>query len=462
MDRCVGCGACIIACQEEWSLPPGVARNWVRPLWPQGEQPVFTHCVGLCNHCQDAPCIGACPTGATYRDHNNRVVVDANACIGCGYCAHACPWGARTVRQDTGVVDKCDFCAPLVDAGYPPACVATCPAEARLFGDLDEREGALSRAFRERPVRQLQTAQVSTDPQVFYTGKKALLDRIAAEHPPDPQGLEPPLAGRVLRDGLRPGFFGLLAVALFGDTLAFARQLAGPAEEAEHDAAPMLRRHDTAIILLHWFNAAVWLFQLVTGAGLLGSRDYRVVPGFVNQALLAIFGSPAVMLKFHIAVAALWMAVLLVYGVLGFKRYLVPFVSHLRLRRDDLRWLRVTAGHILRRSREPLPPQDKYNAGQKLFGLAVAAGTLLVIASGMAMALLPGGGEVIQWAIPVHFAGTGAVVAGTAVHIYMAAVLPSERPVFFSMLHGRIPESFARERYARWWERMTRGERTSR
>ena len=81
MNRCVGCGACTIACQEEWGLPEGVTRCWVVPMKPGLS---YTHYVGMCNHCEQATCLEACPTGATYRDERGRVRVDEQPCIGCG------------------------------------------------------------------------------------------------------------------------------------------------------------------------------------------------------------------------------------------------------------------------------------------------------------------------------------------------------------------------------------------
>jgi len=464
MDRCVGCGACVIACQEEWDLPEGVTRNWVRPLFPvsagEGQAPVYTHDVGLCHHCRKAPCVEACPSGATFRDDQGRIVVDPAACIGCGYCADACPYGARMIREDEGRVEKCDFCAPLVDAGLQPACVSACPAGARVFGDLDQRDSAVSAYFREHEVQRNVSERVDTAPQVYYTGRAPVLARIFAEHPPRESGLEPPLPGRILGGVLRPGLLGLLALVLTGQFIALGRQLVrgergGAAEDDVPVAEPMLRRHDTAIIVLHWFNALVWLFQAVTGAALLGGSGYAVTPGFFNRVVLATFGSAATLLQFHIVVGLVWLAMLLFYGVLGFRRVLLPYLRHLRIDRTDLRWLRVKLRRMLRGSDEALPPQDKYNAGQKLCGWIVSLSTLAVIVSGLAMVLLPGGGAVLRWAIPLHFAAAGAAVVVVVLHAFMATVVPSERPALLAMLHGHIPERYAREHNRRWWERVT-------
>ena len=214
LDRCVGCGACALACAQEWELTPGVRRNWVVPLLPvEGSgPPVYTHYVGSCNHCARAPCIGACPTGASFRDNRGRVRVDSAACIGCGYCVTACPYDARMLNPERGKVEKCDFCAEVVDAGGVPACVRTCPAAARLFGDLDDAGSAVSRHFRAQPVRRLETRKVAVRPHVYYAGARRAVDRILASHPPRAAGLKPPLPGRLLKSAARPAFLGALGL----------------------------------------------------------------------------------------------------------------------------------------------------------------------------------------------------------------------------------------------------------
>ncbi len=480
MDRCVGCGACVIACQEEWNLPEGVFRNWVRPLFPVSSSSgssgtVFTHYVGMCNHCRKAPCLDACPTGATYRDEQGRIKVDPEACIGCGYCVEACPYSARLIREDLYRVEKCDLCADRVDSGLQPACVDTCPAAARIFGDLDHPNGEATRHLLNKKTRRLETDEVATEPQLFYSGKNKLLDRIFTAYPPDPTRTRPPVQGRILEQVIRPGFFCLLGLAFLGEGIAFFRQrvkrkhdlsakAARQSDEAEAEAegaakaeaeaaeAPMLRLHDTPIIWLHWFNALVWLLQILTGFALLGSSSYRVTPGFFNDAMLTLFGSSGTLLRFHLILGTLWMAVLLGYGLLGFRRYLIAFLRDLVIHPTDISWLVATTKSFILRSKEKLPDQGRYNAGQKLFGMVVAAGTVLVIASGLVMWLLPGSGSLMQWAIPLHFLAAAMVVVGLVVHIYMTTFVPAERPILFSMFHGRIPQSYAREHKRFWWQ----------
>ena len=87
LDRCVGCGACVMACKAEWGVADKHRRDWVIPIQPEGEFPdaiESTFYVGLCNHCDEPSCVSACPTGATYKDIDGRVLVESDLCIGCG------------------------------------------------------------------------------------------------------------------------------------------------------------------------------------------------------------------------------------------------------------------------------------------------------------------------------------------------------------------------------------------
>lgn len=465
MDRCVGCGACVLACAEEWSLPAGAHRNWVRPLFPVAGsgRPIYTHYVGQCNHCDKAPCIGACPTGASFRDDKGRVRVDAGACISCGYCVAACPYGARTLREDRGGIEKCDFCAASVDAGLEPACVRTCPAGARVFGDLDDRNSAVAQHFRKQPVRRLETREVAVRPNVFYAGDARVVRRVLATHPPQAAGLQPPLPGRILKSGARPAFLAALALTVAGAFVGLLRLVRREPEAlsdgASQNGSPQetLVRHTAAGIGLHWFNAAVWLFQGLTGLALLGRSDYRVLPDMIYRATLNLFGSHATILHLHLIVGGIWGLVLLVYGAFGFRRRLLPFLRELRLRRGDPTWLWIRLRNLFSRTPRELPPQDKYNAGQKLCGITVSVATVCVILSGLALGILRGGGVLIQWSVLVHFCAAVAVLVVLVVHVFMALVLPTERPALRSMITGRISVAYAREHNARWLEQQAKG-----
>lgn len=166
LRRCAGCYACVVACQMHNNTKPGVAWGHVDAReW--GEDPDNRRCYlpHACMQCEDAPCVKACPTGASSVREDGIVMVDYDLCINCGSCLHACPYGARVQNnvevnyfdaaeqapyeaegiQRTQVVEKCIFCAGRIDAGLQPACVQNCPGLARVFGDLDDPESDISK-----------------------------------------------------------------------------------------------------------------------------------------------------------------------------------------------------------------------------------------------------------------------------------------------------------------------------
>ena len=87
-------------------------------------------------HCDNPPCVKACPTRATYKSNDGSVVIDEDRCIGCGGCIEACPYNARFRNPVTGTADKCDYCRKSTP-GQEPACVQVCPVHCRIFGDAD-------------------------------------------------------------------------------------------------------------------------------------------------------------------------------------------------------------------------------------------------------------------------------------------------------------------------------------
>ena len=191
LDRCVGCNACTVACKIENGTPPD--HYWARVYTEEsGTYPEVktTYVPVLCNHCEDAPCVTVCPTGASHQRDDGIVLVDQDKCIGCRFCMMACPYaarfflrkgvleagyhGERTAFEDAkwsafteGTVTKCTFCAHRVDDGLEPACVVTCPTEARIFGDLEDPESKPSTLIRERNGKQ-PLEELGTNPSVYY------------------------------------------------------------------------------------------------------------------------------------------------------------------------------------------------------------------------------------------------------------------------------------------------------
>ncbi|MBK1735493.1 ferredoxin [Halorhodospira abdelmalekii] len=173
LDTCVGCHACAVACKQ-WNSsgisgpltdyhpygdqPGGVWLNRVRH-YEEGVYP-NSKTVNLplsCMHCEQPPCVDVCPTGASYkRESDGVVLVDGERCIGCNYCAWACPYGTRELDTASGTMKKCTLCIDriydtrLPEAERTPACVLSCPTRARHFGDLDDPDSTVAELVRER------------------------------------------------------------------------------------------------------------------------------------------------------------------------------------------------------------------------------------------------------------------------------------------------------------------------
>jgi formate dehydrogenase subunit gamma len=224
------------------------------------------------------------------------------------------------------------------------------------------------------------------------------------------------------------------------------------AEEREHMQARAIKKHDTSVILLHWFNVSIWIIELCTGGALAAHPDYGIAPEWWRTFMVAVFGSPAMVLKVHITAGFLWFIVLLVYGLFGFRKYLlVTITRYLVPDADDLLWLKNRLLLILGRAVK-LPPQGSYNGGQKLYGIAVYLGSLVIILTGLIMTFHLGSSELSRWAILLHFVAVGGIFAGLFIHVYMGAVLPEERPAFYSMFTGRVPELYAYRHHYKWWK----------
>jgi len=170
----VGCHACVVSCKgwnnENYgeplsdsdpygSNPTGTFLNRVHTyeVQPKEGNAQTIHFPKSCLHCEDAPCVTVCPTGASYkRVEDGIVLVNESDCIGCGLCAWACPYGARELDPSAGVMKKCTLCVDriyntnLATEDREPACVRTCPAGARHFGDFNDPKSNVSELTRER------------------------------------------------------------------------------------------------------------------------------------------------------------------------------------------------------------------------------------------------------------------------------------------------------------------------
>lgn len=194
LRRCIGCNTCALACKMQNNVPDGML--WNRVLTEGCErfdsaEGVYPHLTRTylplaCQHCENPACERVCPTGATCKDDKGRVEIDYDKCIGCRMCMAACPYNARTFNwndpvratgagygdarvpeRTRGVMEKCTLCKERTDEGDEPMCVRCCPADARIFGDLDDPDSAVSRLRRDQGAEVL-LEEKGTRPQVFY------------------------------------------------------------------------------------------------------------------------------------------------------------------------------------------------------------------------------------------------------------------------------------------------------
>lgn len=188
--RCMGCGACSIACRAERGTPPGISYNKVKiseiGRYPNARMKFLPM---SCMHCKKPHCLDACPTEATYQRDDGLVLIEKEKCVGCAACIVACPYGSRQLFKEMesyyagnhptpyemvrrkqfkrGTAVKCDFCYERLERGRLPACVETCPGLARIFGDLDDPDSEISKLLSKHRAVSLKEDE-GTEPSVFY------------------------------------------------------------------------------------------------------------------------------------------------------------------------------------------------------------------------------------------------------------------------------------------------------
>lgn len=185
LERCIGCHACSVACKVENSVPLGNFRTKVyyydfAAINPGNKQETMKRAFlpTLCMHCEDAPCLNACPTEAISRGIDGIVRVNESLCDGNRDCVAACPYGAIHFDPIAKVADKCDWCSHRLEADMLPACVEVCPAEVYKFGDLNDPKSDVS-VFLKKNEKQLSVLkpEEKTKPSVKYRGLGTVVPR---------------------------------------------------------------------------------------------------------------------------------------------------------------------------------------------------------------------------------------------------------------------------------------------
>jgi len=161
--KCVGCGACKVACNLRNHLPEG--QSYIHILrQTEGENERFLPV--QCQHCADPPCAHVCPTNATYIRDDGVVLINEKLCVGCKYCMVACPYQARIFDEERGVADKCWLCLDDVLGGGEPACVHACVLGARLFGRIDNPDSEVVQLIASGQAKPLHS-EFGTEPAVL-------------------------------------------------------------------------------------------------------------------------------------------------------------------------------------------------------------------------------------------------------------------------------------------------------
>jgi molybdopterin-containing oxidoreductase family iron-sulfur binding subunit len=234
LSSCTGCGACVTACQAENNIPivgkeqvlHGREMHWIRvDRYFRGtpEEAVAVHQPVPCMHCENAPCESVCPVAATTHSQEGINMMTYNRCVGTRYCSNNCPYKVRrfnffdynrgttdneylpnllrqpvtelikmqknpdvTVRM-RGVMEKCNYCIqrienvriaakreadrPIRDGEIQTACQQTCPAQAIVFGDLNDENSRVSKLHKLARTYGMLDGELNTKPRTKYVAR---------------------------------------------------------------------------------------------------------------------------------------------------------------------------------------------------------------------------------------------------------------------------------------------------
>jgi tetrathionate reductase subunit B len=177
ITKCNGCHNCQVACKDEhvgndWSPiarpQPLAGQFWTKVTDKvRGSVPKVkvSYLHTICLHCDEAPCIKACPNRAIYKRSDGIVIIDPLKCKGNKSCIKECPYqGVIYFNEELNISQKCTFCAHLIDKGWDETrCSDACPTGAFTFGDEEELRDQISRA-------DISATDLKTKPRVYFIG----------------------------------------------------------------------------------------------------------------------------------------------------------------------------------------------------------------------------------------------------------------------------------------------------
>ena len=234
-----------------------------------------------------------------------------------------------------------------------------------------------------------------------------------------------------------------------------------PLPERQRLRQKMYKKHNLANILTHWFNVVSWIILLFTGIAIISSPRLAITPLWWQEAFRNLFGGDDNLIRFHYTIGFVWIFVIVFNVLVGFRKYFVPFAAtRMLLTKDDIEWMKIKPLQMLGFMKDKqLPPQDAYNAGQKIYSYFVVLCTIGIMVTGPVMvfkSLFPP--IVKQIAQPVHFVSVFVIVAWLFIHVYMGAVFPEEKEAFFSMFSGKVSAWYARAHHEKWYNEKLKEE----
>ena len=215
LDSCIGCQACVVACQAENNVPivgkdqvlAGRAMHWLRVdryYSGSADAPDTAFEPMPCMHCEQAPCEVVCPVHATVHDHEGLNLMVYNRCVGTRFCSNNCPykvrrfnfygyankndrppesWNPEVTVRDRGVMEKCTYCIQRIrttqidaakedrkigDGEVRTACQQSCPTQAIVFGDRNDKGSAVAKR-KASPIDYVLLDELNTRPRTSYS-----------------------------------------------------------------------------------------------------------------------------------------------------------------------------------------------------------------------------------------------------------------------------------------------------